>query len=288
MRSSSSSPAPPRVPGVAAARGSARTALASRLGLTGGLAALVILVSACGVIDRGLAGLRSDTGASASGEEAGATGGWVTDAAAPAEAGPGAASGSASETASEDSRMTATRVGNTEIVTYRPYLDDGSLAPGFDEHASGDSPWACRPWREGFHSCRQVGFEDFVVTYFCSTNGSTAWCPSAMSETTFSRIDNVQVFDGREPTMQVIDPAPARIEIAGMSDYVFALTDQGARTDATVQYATQDPVPLWAPTGRSAIDSTGGSWSAYRAPRDDPRAPLEPVPVKRAVLYERR
>ena len=240
---------------------------------------VALALSACGGIGQG-----SDDGA-----DTAAASGWVSDTSASAEAEPAPATADASEGTSEgssdESRMTTTMVGNTELVTYRPYLDDGSLAPGFDEHASGNSPWTCRPWRDSFHACRQDGYEDSVVVYFCSTDGTTAWCPTPMSETIFSRMDNIDVLDERETTMQVINPAPVRLTVGDMADYNFAAAPEMQRPDATVQYRTQDPVPLWAPTGRSAVDTSNGTWSVHRAP-DGSRAPFESVPVTRAVLLK--
>lgn len=240
---------------------------------------LALVLSACGGVGTG-----SDNG-----EEPGAAGGWVSDKTASAGADPAAAtadnSQDTSEGSAEESRMTTTLVGDTEVVTYRPYLDDGSLAPGFDEHASDNSPWVCRPWHDRFHACRQVGYEDSVVVYFCSTNGTTAWCPSPMAETIFSRMDNIRVLDEPETTMQVIDPAPVRLKVEGMDYYNFAASPEMERPDATVHYRTQGPVPLWAPTGRSAIDAGNGTWTVYRASSGS-QTPFESLPVARAVVLK--
>lgn len=240
---------------------------------------LALVLSACGGVGTG-----SDNG-----EEPGSAGGWVSDKTASAGADPAAAtaenSQGTSEGSAEESRMTTTLVGDTEVVTYRPYLDDGSLAPGFDEHASSDALVDCHPWRDDFYACHQAEFGDSTIVYFCSTNGTTAWCPTPMAETIFSRMDNIRVLDEPETTMQVIDPAPVRLKVEGVDDYNFAASPEMERPDATVQYRTQGPVPLWAPAGRSAIDTGNGTWTVYRAPSGS-QASFESVPVARAVVLK--
>lgn len=240
---------------------------------------VALMLSACGGI-----GESSDDGV-----EPGAPGGWVSDTSASAESEPAAApedsSEDTSEASSEESRMTTTMIGDTEVVTYRPYQDDGSLAPGFDENETNDSLVVCRPWRDDFYACHQADYGNVAVDFFCSTDGSSAWCPSAMSETIFSRADNIRVLDEPETTMQALDPAPVRLTVEGMSEYVLAPAPEMERTDATVQYRTQGPVPLWAPTGRSAIDASNGTWTVYRAPGSS-QAPFESVPVTRAVVLK--
>ena len=236
-----------------------------------GTVTLALILSACGVIGSG-----DDEGTVAPG------GGWVTDAAVPTEPSGGAAPAGEPGRVADESRMSATQIGATHVVTYRPYLDDGSLAPGFSELGNGDSLWLCSPWRDHF-SCRQDGYPE-VVSYFCSTDGLTAWCPSDRDETLFTRIDNIRVLESRDESMQVTGQVPIRVELADGLKYKFMADTRVTRPDATIVYKSQSPDALWAPRGRSAIDTSTGAWTAYRAPSSGSAGPLEPVDVMRAVL----
>lgn len=243
-----------------------------------GAAAVALVLSACGGF-----GADGNGGAAAAsgGGDSGTGSGWVTDAAEPAEV---AAPKDTSEAPAEESWMKTTLAGGTEVVTYRPYLDDGSLAPGFDELDTGDGLWLCSPWRDHFYSCSQDGYPEMAI-YFCSTDGRTAWCPSDRSETQFSRYNRIRVLDAPDETAQLVDPAPYRVELGDGLMYRLMPDTVQAGSDAAIQYKSQSPDALWAPTGRSAIDTSSGTWTAYRAPSSGSAVPPEPVAVTRAVIF---
>lgn len=183
----------------------------------------------------------------------------------------------------QDSRM----VGQTEIMVYTPFQEDGTLSSEFEEIGPGDDDlWVCQRWRGDFYSCYQDEFPD-AKSYFCSTNGETAWCATPRGGRYYARHNNIRVIEGRDTSLRMIDPLPVWVSVKGTgATYYFQGRADIDRPDATPVYLSQGEGALWAPTGQSAFDTSGEFWTGYHAPAHGTTPPLRPLELDGVVFLE--
>lgn len=199
--------------------------------------------------------------------------------------GTGASGTSGSGSGPEGSRKTTTQSGQTEIVTYRPYLDDGSLAPGFEVSDGEDSTWGCAPLDDMFRCGRM--YTDQAV-YFCSTDNRDAWCPGrgSTAEPAFTRFANIELYDGGFDPKPSKGPVPAYVDLASGQRCWFGTPPGNPRTDAQHYYSCEgsDYSLLWGRNDQSVFDTSGDTWTSLKAPMST--QPFDSVRVVRAVFFK--
>ena len=144
----------------------------------------------------------------------------------------------------------------------------------------------CQRWRGDFYSCYQDEFPD-AKSYFCSTNGETAWCATARGGRYYARHNNIRVIEGRDTSLRMIDPLPVWVSVKETgATYYFQGRADIDRPDATPVYLSQGEGALWAPTGQSAFDTSGEFWTGYHAPAHGTTPPLRPLELDGVVFLE--
>ena len=194
-----------------------------------------------------------------------------------------AGSGDGSGASSDEPRRSTTMVGDTEVVTYRPYLDDGSLAPGFEVRDEMQFEWVCGESPEGFFKCGQA-YTDWSKE-FCSTDGESVWCLAHedSDEPRFVRHpfggENSNSYNPRPAA----GPLPVYVELADGSQCRLGFEPGNMRTGATHFYVCGDAENLWAKDGQGVF-TTDGTWTSLKGEMDN--SPLETVQVARAVFFK--
>ena len=185
---------------------------------------------------------------------------------------------------SEKSTMTTTMSGDTEIVTYRPYLDDGSLAPGFKTHDEEQFPWLCGPSPEGFQTCGQA--HTGMAVDFCSTDGETVWCPQFQGAglPRFVRAPYGGVSGNSYSPRPAVGPIPAHVDLTNGRSCPFMIVPGNPRSDAEHYYSCNDYELLWAENG-SGVFTTDGTWTSLKSEMGT--GPFETVQVERAIFVEK-
>lgn len=200
---------------------------------------------------------------------------------------------SSSGSSSGGGRESVTRAGDTEVITIRPYESDGSLAAGFSERAGDPGPmgWACRQLSDSTYSCGPEGTD--AITYGCSVSGSTAWCPDmddANDDPEFVRYDGIKQYPAADfSPFPENGPAPFIVELTDGTSCTVGTSPGGGRTGYTGHYQCSRDYSklLWAREGRSAFDTTGGTWTANLGNNDyGSNDSIRSVPVKRVVIIE--
>lgn len=201
---------------------------------------------------------------------------------------PGGGSGGSSETtearAADDGSGKATKKsGETELVTYRPYLDDGSLAPGFEVRDELQFPWICSDSPEGFLTCGQE--HTGMAVEYCSTDGEYVWCPDyqGSGEPNFVRAlygSSQPASGSRRPDS---GPLPVYVDLSNGQRCRFGLVPGNLNPSADHFYSCDDYERLWAENGEGVF-TTDGTWTSLKASVGS--TPLQPVQVVRAVFFE--
>lgn len=152
--------------------------------------------------------------------------------------------------------------GSTEIVTIRPYLEDGSLAPEFeDDLVTQTGSYGCRP--EGdFHSCGSWATDEAIP--FCSVAGTRAWCPRFDSG--FQLLTDIELTRSNYDGWPEQGPVPFRITLADGQTCTYGTLLGGGRTGYTARYGCADDDWLWMPEGGTVVDTTSGTWTAQKGP----------------------
>ena len=197
-------------------------------------------------------------------------------------------SGGARETseasAADGGSGTATvKSGETELVTYRPYLDGGLLAPGFQVRDELQFPWACQDSPEGFLTCGQER-TDMAVEY-CSTDGEYVWCPDyqGSGEPSFVRAMYGGSNPASSPSRPDAGPLPVYVDLSDGQRCRFGIVPGNPNPNAEHFYSCDDYERLWAENGE-AMFTTNGTWAALKA--NIGSSQLRPVQVVRAVFFE--
>ncbi|WP_081615249.1 VWA domain-containing protein [Dietzia sp. UCD-THP] len=198
---------------------------------------------------------------------------------------PGTGASSAAGSGSGATHRSTTISGQTEIVVYNPYLYDGSLAPGFGELDGEVDAWGCGPMDEDLFRCGRMYTDGSI--YFCSTDGSTAWCPSRHStgELEFTRHARVQILDGSYDPRSGTEPVPVYVDLTNGDRCWFHVQLGNIRMDATERFLCPGEQWLWEPAGGKVFANTTGTWTALKAPGSS-SAPFEKVTVARAVFID--
>ena len=196
-----------------------------------------------------------------------------------------ASSAAGSDSTSGDSRRTTMKSGQTEVIIYDPYLDDGSLAPGLDMRDGENTGWGCSSMDDELFRCGRMHTDGSV--YFCSTDGATAWCPDRQSTDglEFTRHARVQVLDGGYDPRSGSEPVPVYVDLTNGDRCWFSVQLGNIRTDATERFICAGQQWLWEPAEGRIFDNTSGTWTALKAPSSQ-SAPFEQVTVARAVFIE--
>ena len=191
--------------------------------------------------------------------------------------------GDASPGEAEETRMRATRVGDTHIVTYRPFLGDGSLAPGFEVRDEMRFPWLCDPSPEQFLTCGQA--HTGMAVDFCSTDGEVVWCPDheGSGEPRFVRAPYGGAAGSGYSPRPATGPIPVYVDLANGERCRFGIEPGNPRTDAEHYYSCRSYERLWAKNGRGVF-TTDGTWTSLKS--EIGTTPFETVKVSRAVFFE--
>lgn len=199
--------------------------------------------------------------------------------------GTGASGTSGSGSGSEGSRKTTTQSGQTEIVTYRPYLDDGSLAPQMPLHSRDSQSFGCQVSGE-FYSCGQYATD--ASLFLCSVNPQDRpVCPVIYNgELRFVEGGLVQMLPpSGYKTLPTSGPVPMRVYLQDGLECRIGFQPGGGRAGYRTAYTCQDGSKIWHRDGGAGFDTSGGTWTARIG--DMNGAGLSTVSISRVEILEK-
>lgn len=198
---------------------------------------------------------------------------------------PGTGARGATGSGSGDTRESTTMSGQTEIVTYRPYMDDGSLHPQFPIERGDSWEYACRESGE-FHTCGRNYTDESL--FLCSINpDNRAVCPTfAYGELRFVLSGPVQMMstNGFE-ILPTSGPVPVRVYLENDLQCRIGFVPGGGRTGYSTGYQCGDGSKLWHRQGTAAFDTSGRTWTAQNGNMH--ASDLRTLSVKRVEIIER-
>ncbi|OZG29375.1 hypothetical protein BH683_009325 [Williamsia sp. 1138] len=174
---------------------------------------------------------------------------------------------------------TQAKPAGTEVVDIRPYQADGALTPEYAATAiTGTKPWGCRSAAStfgdpGLFTCGQ--YQTDYIIYMCSFAGGRSLCPDSKSSPEALRFLSNPATPNPASTSDTPIPAPhpLAVQIADGTVCWYGIRFGGPEADGTrVMYLCGQDNYLFAPNGRSALDTSTPTWTALYGPGDQKTA----------------
>ncbi|WP_168176627.1 VWA domain-containing protein [Williamsia sp. 1135] len=168
---------------------------------------------------------------------------------------------------------TPSKPAGTEVIDIRPYQADGTLTPEYAATAiTGPKQWGCRSAASSFgdpglFTCGQ--YQTDYIIYMCSFAGGRSLCPDSKTSPEALRFLSNPATQNPASSSDTPIPAPhpLAVQIADGTVCWYGIRFGGRETDGTrVMYLCGQNNYLFAPNGRSALDTSSPTWTASYGP----------------------